>query len=77
MIRWQKREKRDWQEGDIRVVRRFLLFPKCLPTHDGVEEWRWLGRCLIKQRLVAIRTMTAKTFPYNICAWELVEWVDG
>lgn len=78
MIRWKKKEKRDWKEGDIRVVRRLLLFPKCLPTHDGVEEWRWFGWCLIKQRIELGSAFTKELgVHYTRRAWIDKEWVDG
>lgn len=77
MIRWKKKEKKDWQEGDIRVVRKFLFFPRCLPTHEGAEEWRWMGCCLIKQRLDRSHDHIPDLGVARIWKWRDMEWVDG
>ena len=45
-MRWYRREKPE--SGDERIVRRFLIFPRCA---DGVE-WRWLETANIRQRYI-------------------------
>jgi hypothetical protein len=63
-MRWNT-NKRGWKQGDIRYVRRFLLFPKCL---DG--EWRWLEMAVIRQVVVSV---TPSAGP----AWRSVGWGLG
>lgn len=70
MLKWKKRVKVDYREGDTRIVRRFLLWPVCIQ-----DEWRWLGLAIIKQKLCG-------TFDYNSTGyrgfkWSNVEWIDG
>lgn len=65
MIKWKKKIKRDWREGDIRVVRRFLLWPVCIE-----DEWRWLGLSLIKQMRIGPRG------DFDAHSWINMEWVD-
>lgn len=72
MIRWQKKVKVDYREGDTRIVKRLLLWPVCIQ-----DEWRWLGRAAIKQGLVRKYAGKAYTVSGFVLRWENREWVDG
>lgn len=51
------------QEGDKRVIKRFLLLPRCIKG-----EWRWLERARIKQ---VYRVSIESSF------WESVCWAEN
>lgn len=65
MLKWKKQMKIDYQEGDTRIVRRFLFWPVCIQ-----DEWRWLGLALIKQKYQHV----TRTGLYK---WFNREWIDG
>ena len=51
-MKWKLKELP--KEGEVRVVNKFLIFPKCID-----REVRWLERAMIRQRLMASASCTA------------------
>ena len=39
----------------VRIVERFLLFPRRLRNYKGRWEWRWMKRAAIERRFVQMR----------------------
>ena len=44
-MRWRKKQKYYPKDNEERVVRKFLIFPKCVD-----HEYRWLEKVKIRQR---------------------------
>jgi len=58
-MRWVKKEKQKYypNDDDIRIVEKFLFFPKCID-----DEYRWFEKIKIKQRYVALEFHDTMTF---------------
>jgi len=75
-MRWNKKERRQWDVGDQRVKRKFLLIPKCLPEgrhHGSDKQWRWFERVEILQELESFRYMPVP-FIYPKNKWKNTSW---
>ena len=48
-MKWGRKESLKSREGETRVVRKFLLWPR----HLGSDEWRWLCYADIVEKIVA------------------------
>lgn len=72
MLKWKRRVKVDYREGDTRIVRPFLLWPMCIQ-----DEWRWLGLALIKQKRVRGWCQPPDTKGWSCLKWLNMEWIDG
>lgn len=70
MIRIHKPRPR---EGDIRIMDKFLLFPKCI-----MDETRWLERARFKQKLVTKFDIFSDS-PYTgwYLGWSDWEWIGN
>lgn len=63
------------REGAVRVVKRFLLFPKSLPwcnTGDPQNVMRWLEKAQIRQEY----RMVYGSYGMQYLSWEDVSWAD-
>lgn len=69
-IRWKVRRKPTPAVGDIRYVRKFLLFPKCI-----ANEWRWLGREWIAQQYRESEKYALGLGPCQVVGWDDVRWL--
>ena len=65
----KKINQENYEGGDKRIVKRFLLFPMLLN-----DEWRWLENCNIVEQLTRIyrRGNSSK----NIYEWSSIGWLD-
>ena len=70
-MRWKWKKKQQPKEGDMRIVGRFLLFPKCL---NG--EWRWLENAQIQQEYRPTRWFGEDKLPNRREYPTIWEWVD-
>lgn len=57
--------------GQVRTVRKFLLFPKTLTTERGVSEWRWLESASVRQ-VVQKKYIGSRWY----LDWVEVSWAD-
>jgi hypothetical protein len=67
-MRWEKIEKARPQEGDTRVITKFLFRPRCIG-----KEHRWLEMAKISQKL---ELQMAYYMGCSKLEWVDKEWVD-
>lgn len=67
-MRWVTKVKKYHNDGDIRIISRFLIIPMGISNH-----YRWLERVSIEQRYVGI-----KCDGHDVSGgyWINAEWVD-
>lgn len=58
--------------GDRRIIKKFLLFPKCLKNKDGKEETRWLKNTFIEQERRELHGFD-RTMYYS---WVDIKWSE-
>ena len=63
-----KRKVRIYHEGEERIRKGFLFFPKYIKISDDYWESRWLERAVWKEQY---------TTGYNLNSWDPVEWIDA
>lgn len=61
-MRWGKQKL---SEGDIRIIEKFLIFPKCID-----EEWRWWERVIYEQKYTNYKF---GSFDYT---WIDIKWIN-
>lgn len=71
-MRWKT--KRKPEHGDTRIVKKFLFFPKKLPTNGSTNycEWRFLEKAKIRQMYT--RESSVKTDDFE--KWRDFCWED-
>lgn len=71
MFKWPARRKTPPRQiGDVRQVRRPLIFPRCIGG-----EWRWLGFETIEQIAYLGWSWAPDTKPYQTTKWRDSRWV--
>lgn len=75
-MRWQKKKSKNKpQEGNERIIKKFLLFPKCLPqSQNGGKQWRWLEWAWIKQKCVTRYYGPERSS--DVLDWISLRWVN-
>lgn len=72
-MRWTKRPaKPSPKPGDARVVRRFLLLPRCVSG-----EYRWLEWAQVKQEAFMGWAFVPDIPSHEVLKWRDVAWADG
>jgi hypothetical protein len=74
-MKWEQKTKPDL--GDVRVIKQFLFFPKCLPVCGLTDTmtWRWLENVTVKQVFKRVSEQTAG-YDFADSTDEIDEWVD-
>jgi len=63
--------------GDIRIRRKFLLFPKSLPLPNGLWVWKWLVIANIEQEYSIWRDWPPGfPEPVNVVGWRNKKWIE-
>ena len=68
-MRWKA--KKEPQPGGERVLRKFLLFPRCIKG-----EWRWLEWAGIHQRMLMTTGYLEGVGPVPMLRWVNLAWAD-
>jgi len=70
MMRWREDPLKD-RQGEQRVVRGFLWWPKSL-----MGEWRWFERACWVEEVMQVDVGGSYQWGYYKCYWIAVAWKD-
>lgn len=72
-MRFIKRAKIEFKDGDERTKLKFLLFPKTLANKHGTQETRWLEWSWVRQQFIVYYGYTGIEHPITCEKWG---WFD-